>query len=102
MIIQGSNTPITLTMDGDLSTIPTIVATLWNDAQMLKRWNLADMTVDGSTITLPLTEAETSAMKPGKVIAEVKGLDSTDSTIFWDEAVISVVGRYDKGIKLTE
>lgn len=29
MIIQGSNNPITLTFDSDLSEIPTIVATLW-------------------------------------------------------------------------
>lgn len=29
MIIQGSNNPITLTFDSDLSDIPTIVATLW-------------------------------------------------------------------------
>lgn len=102
MIIQGSNTPITLTMDSDVSTIPTLVATLWADEKLLKRWDTADMTIEGATISLPLTEAETAKMKAGKAVVNVKGLDTNSTTIFWDEAVINIVSRKDRNITLTE
>lgn len=100
MIIQGSNVPITLTLDTDVSTIPTLVATLWSDSKMIKKWEKSEMTIDSNRISLPLTQPETSAMSATKHIIDIKGLDSDGTTLFWDEAVIAVVGRRDKNITL--
>jgi len=100
MIIQGSNVPITLTLDADVSEIPALVATLWNDSKMVKKWVKTDMTIDGNSINLPLTQAETAQMSASKHIISIKGLDSDGTTLFWDEAVIAVVGRRDKNITL--
>lgn len=102
MIIQGSNNPITLTFDGDLADIPTLVATLWlGKGNMLKRWDKADMDIDGSTAILPLTEEETAAINGGYIALDVKGLDEYGSTIFWDEATLRVLCRRDSSIALT-
>lgn len=101
MIIQGSNNPLTVTFDSDISEIPTLVATLWSNTK-LKEWTLTDMTVDGDTATMPLTEAETAAFPQGILALEVKGLDEDGNTVFWDEVPVRVVGRRDKTILLTE
>ena len=102
MIIQGSNNPITLTFDSDLADIPTLVATLWAGAgTMLKRWDKTDMTIDGETAYLPLTEEETAAMHGGSIMLDVKGVDSDGNILFWDEAGIRVLPRRDHSITLT-
>lgn len=102
MIIQGSNNPITLTFDSDLSEIPTIVATLWlGKGGMVKRWDKTDMDIDGETAVLPLTEEETAALTGGNIALDVKGVDSDGNIIFWDEAYMRVLPRRDSGISLT-
>ena len=91
MIIQGSNNPITLTFSEGVADIPTLVATLWEGSgQMIKRWNKADMGIDGEVVTLPLTEEETAALNGGSIALDVKGVDSDGSIVFWDEAGIRV------------
>jgi hypothetical protein len=102
MIIQGSNNPITLTFDSDLTDIPTLVATLWlGRGIMLKRWDKSDMSIDGEVVTLPLTEEETAQMGGGTIVLDVKGLDEDGYTIFWEEASLRVLPRRDHGITLT-
>lgn len=102
MIIQGSNNPITLTFSEDIADIPTLVATLWaGSGQMIKRWNKADMGIDGETATLPLTEEETAQLGGGSIALDVKGVDSGGSIVFWDEADVRVLSRRDSGIPLT-
>ena len=102
MIIQGSNLPITVTFDQDITDIPLIVATLWaGQGSMIKRWDMADMEIEGDTATLPISEEETSALPCGFIALDVKGLDEDRNTIFWDEASIRVLSRRDKGIALT-
>lgn len=102
MIIQGSNNPITITFDSDLTDIPILVATLWlGRGIMVKRWDKSDMGIDGEIVTLPLTEEETAQMGGGTIILDVKGLDEDGNTIFWEEAGLRVVPRRDHGITLT-
>ena len=103
MIVQGSNIPITITFDETVSDIPVIVATLWaGQGNMIKRWDNADMEIEGDTAALPLTEEETAALPCGFIALDVKGLDEDGNTIFWEEANIRVLSRRDKGITLTE
>lgn len=102
MIIQGSNNPITLTFSEDIADIPTLVATLWaGSGQMIKRWDKADMGIDGEVVTLPLTEEETAALNGGNIALDVKGVDADGSIVFWDEAGIRVLPRRDHSITLT-
>lgn len=102
MIIQGSNNPITLTFDADITDIPTIVATLWaGRGTMLKRWDKADMAIDGKEAALPLTEEETVAMPCGFLALDVKAVDDDGNIVFWDEASVQVLPRRDSGIHLT-
>jgi hypothetical protein len=73
MIIQGSNNPITLTFSEDIADIPTLVATLWaGSGQMIKRWDKADMGLDGEVVTLPLTEEETAQLGGGTLTVATK------------------------------
>lgn len=102
MLIQGTNVPIQVTFDNDVSTFKKIVATLWMNNKLVKQWDTDDMTVAGTTITLPLDEDETRNFKQGKARLEIKGRNSTDQTVFWEEATIEVVGRSDKDIDLIE
>ena len=102
MIIQGSNNPITLAFSEDIADIPTLVATLWaGSGQMIKRWDKADMGIDGEVVTLPLTEEETAQLGGGSIALDVKGVDSDGSIVFWDEAGIRVLPRRDHSITLT-
>ena len=102
MIIQGSNSPLTLTFDTDVSGIPTLVATLWAGVgTMIKRWDKADMEIDEDIVYLPLTEEETSAMAPGIVALDVKGLNDDGEIIMYDEADVQIISRRDSGIPMT-
>lgn len=103
MIVQGTNVPLAVTFDSDVSEIPTLVATLWlKDGSMVKQWNKADMQIEGETAYLPLTEEETAAIAPGFIALEIKGLDDAGQTIFWEESMVKVVERRDRSIVLTE
>lgn len=103
MIVQGTNVPLEVTFDSDVSEIPTLVATLWlKDGSMVKQWNKADMQIDGDTVYLPLAEDETAAIAPGFVALEIKGLDDASQTIFWEESMVKVEGRRDRSITLIE
>lgn len=102
MIIQGSNSPITLTFDSDISEIPTIVATLWRGkGNLFKQWNKSDMEIDETTAELPLTEEETAGLDGGTVVLDVKGVDDTGAIIFYEEAYVQVLARRDSTIPLT-
>lgn len=102
MLIQGTNTPITLTFDIDVtSTMQSLVATLWTrSGELLKRWEMSDMTINGTTVTLPLNEDETKWFPDGVLKMEIKGLNQGGQTIFWEEEEVLVKLRKDRGIDL--
>lgn len=105
MIVQGTNVPLAVTFDADVSEIPVLVATLWlKDGTKIKEWSKADesMEIDGDTVYLPLGEDETANIAPGFVALEIKGLDDAGQTIFWEDTMVKVEGRRDRVIALTE
>lgn len=103
MIVQGTNVPLSVEFDADVSEIPVLVATLWlKDGSKLKQWDKADMQVEGNTVYLPLDEEETANIAPGFIALEIKGLDDANQTIFWEESMIKVEGRRDRVITLTD
>lgn len=102
MIVQGTNVPLAVTFDEDVSSIPTLVATLWlKDGTLIKQWEKSDMEIDGETVYLPLDESETASIAPGFVSLAIKGLNDDDQTIFWDEVMVKVTARRDRTITLT-
>ncbi len=100
MLIQGTNIPIQITFDSDVSDFKNIVATMWIQGKQVKKWEIDDMTVSGTVITLPLDEDETRNFKKGKASLEIKGLNSLDQTVFWEEATIEIADRKDREIDL--
>lgn len=103
MIIQGTNAPIIVTFDADISDLPVLVISLWcREKTELKRWEKADMVIDGDTAALPLTEEETAAFPEGTITLEAKGLDENGQTVFWEQMPVLVEGRRDRAITLTE
>ena len=107
MIIQGSNNPLVIKFDADISTIPRLVVTLWSDmpgyaGQPVKLWELEDMTINSDTAVCPITEAETKALPTSALVLEAKGLDGDGNTVFWDQYKIDLLRRRDKIITLTQ
>lgn len=102
MILQGSNLPILIIFDDDLDDVADMVVSLWRrKGQELKRWETNDLAIEGNTVTLPITEAETAALPEGYNTLEVKGLDENGYTIFWEDVQVLVGDRKDKGIMIT-
>lgn len=102
MIIQGTNIPLTITFDADLADIADIVVTMWRRKGVeLKRWTKADMSIEGDTAILPITEEESASWPEGYNTLSVKGLDENGQTVFWEEAPILVEGRNDKSVRIT-
>ena len=105
MIPQGSNSPIMIKLDTDISEIPRLIVTLWkagsSGSNYIKKWEKTDMTINGDTAACPLTEAETKALPVGTHPLEIKGLDATGNAIFWSDCFVSVLGRRDKVITMT-
>ena len=107
MIIQGSNNPLVIQFDADISTIPRLVVTLWSDmpgrtvAPLLK-WETEDMLINGDTAVCPITEEQTRELPPVTLVLEAKGLDDEGNTVFWDAYNVDIKRRRDKIIHLTQ
>jgi len=107
MIIQGSNNPLVIQFDADVSGIPTLVVSLWCDMagyfnKPLKTWERSDMTINGDTAACDITEQETRNFPSAKIILEAKGLDGDGNTVFWDAYPVDIKTRHDKIITLTQ
>ncbi len=101
MIIQGTNIPLVVTFDADVSEIPALLITLWHRGTELKRWIKTDVDINVDKVTLPLTEEETAAFPEGYATLMAKGLDEYGLTVFWEEMPVLVEARKDKGISIT-
>ena len=107
MIIQGSNNPLVIQFDTNISDIPTLVVSLWSnlkglDHSPLITWNKSDMDISGSTAVCPVSESQTSGFPGTDLILEAKGLDGDGNTIFWDEYKVDLKRRRDRIIHLTQ
>lgn len=106
-IIQGSNDPLIITFDSDVSELPKIVVSLWIakpgiSKKPLKIWKREDVTVDGAVVYCPLTERETAGLPDTSVKVLAKALNSTGRIKHWKEYVLDIMVREDKSIFLTE
>ena len=103
MIVQGTNNPLVIQFDQDVSEMASLIITMWSlSGTMVKKWETEDMTIEDDTAICPLTEAESKAF-PGTVVTiEAKGLDSEGAAVFWDRMDVKMVRRNDKNIPLEE
>lgn len=92
-IIQGGNSPITLEFDAPVDAVK-FEASLYGFKEF-KHWSISEVTIDGATVTLPLTEAETLNFSSGKCALSVKLLDSDDAIIFYAEEPAKVIYKAD-------
>ena len=107
MIIQGANTPLVITFDEDVTTLPKLLITLWCDMKEyagtpIKTWEKSDVIINGRQVALPLTEDETSSLPTAPMVIEAKGMNSSGATLFWDQCSVSVKRRRDKDMRMGE
>ena len=102
MIIQGSNEPIVITFDSDVSEIREWSVSLYGEDKrgaptvLLKHWDTADLVMDGMQAYAPLTEDETLEFHPCVASLEIKWLDSDNNIWHPYVARIRISGRNDK------
>ena len=101
MIIQGTNVPLTVIFDEDVSSVPVLYITLWRGDEELKRWDRSTISVQEDTAVLPLTQEETASFPAGEATLEVKGLTPFGQTVFWEECSVDIYPRRDREIQIT-
>lgn len=103
MLIQGTNSPLVIQFDQDVSTMAKLVITLWSlTGEKIREWDMAELTIDGDTAICPLTETETKEYPNTIVTIEAKGIDSDGDMVFWDQMDVKMVKRRDKVISLID
>ena len=103
MLIQGTNSPLVIQFDQDVSTMAKLVITLWSlTGELVREWDLDEITVQEDTAICPLTEDETKAFPNTIVTIEAKGLDEMGEMVFWDQMDVKMVKRRDKVISLVD
>ena len=100
-IIQGSNSPIVLEFEDNMSTASKIECSLNNGDTELKHWSIDDVVVEENLISLPLYESETMNFESGTAYLDAKILDVDGVIIFYNSFKLKVVNKFDR-TKLTE
>lgn len=103
-ILQGSNTPLVITFDQDVSGLSKLSISLWHleDGELLKAWTRDYVDVDGAQVSCPLTEEESAAFPQGHIVLEAKGAGADGEVLFWEQYVLKSKQRFDKGIYLNQ
>ena len=109
-IIQGSNAPIILEFDIDVSSITDFSAILIpkyglkldkSNVPILKKWNLEDIEIDQQALILPLTQEETLEFPAKPCYLDCKFI--LDSNIeFIDSCLIEIYKSADSTIMKVE
>lgn len=110
MIIQSSNKPIKVKFPKgmDLTTIPKLRISLWQDDEQLKLWEKEEMEIteipeeNKYMVTLSLTQEETSEYIDGRCVLEIKGLYENGETFFAQQTSLIITDRYDKEVMNNE
>lgn len=98
VIIQGSNTPITITFSDNTENFTDLHIMLTTETYVLKHWTFDDIVrEDIYTISCPLTQEETVAFEEGGAILEVKWMED-DIVQFAKQVQVKIVHRYDHHI----
>ena len=107
MIIQGSNNPLTIKFDADVSNMEKLIVTLWSTNaarrdKLIKRWDKnINMTVQKDTAICPIEENETAILPDEQLVVEAKGLQN-GQTVFWSQYSVDVLRRRDRIIYMTQ
>lgn len=102
-IIQGTNAPIELVFDQDLSQVTALAVSAWSLAgRLVKEWSLDEVVIEGQTVYCPLTEAESAKLPSAGMVMEAKGLNEAGETVFWSRIKVKVSRRFDRVIYLME
>lgn len=102
MILQGSNKPIVIELDMDVSEAKDISICLRGSCgnknhAMIQRWGLDDVQIIGNTITIPVTQRETLRYPEGEASILVK-CTIDGKTEFFDEFPINIMRWCDNTI----
>lgn len=100
MIYQGGNSPLILTFDEDMQSIPDISVGLYHGSTELKHWDKSTVLIDGPIISCPMTQDETAKFSSGQAVLEVKVLGSGGEIILYEVVAEEVVKRNDRVIKM--
>lgn len=97
-IIQGSNDPLILEVDGELGAVKVLSAGLYSYGVSKKIWTYEDVTISNNIIVLPLSEADTLNLSRGPITLDIKGLTEAGEVIFMDLVDYRVIERNNKTI----
>ena len=95
-IYQGSNDPLILTIDDDLTKYEQISAVLVKNHQALKEWDMSNITIDGQDLILPLEESDTISMPFGIAKLDAKAYRVDGSIAFFVLIDYLVIPRENK------
>ncbi len=106
-ILQGSNAPLIVKCDKDVSDLSKIVLSLWvqtgnKGGKLLKKWEKDDVQINENIIMCPLKEEETASFPDGSITLSVKGLDTNNQVRMWDEITVKSKARLDSIFHITE
>ena len=102
-LVQGTNCPLEIEFDRDLTDMPALIISAWSpDETLVKRWDKTDVTIEENVVLCPLTEQESQAFPLARLTIEAKGLDEYGATVFWSAMRVQVVKRRDKVISLVD
>lgn len=100
-IVQGSNAPIEIEFDEDVSGLTSLIVSLWNPKNIIEpaiSWDMEDMTISGANASCPITQAQTAALPVGHMILEAKGVNGEGTIVIWDRVVINIAPRFDRNL----
>lgn len=98
MIIQGSNTPLTLRFKEDVSNCQFIEVHLSHLGEELKHWSIEDLVINENIAEAPLFQEETLSFPCGICEIEVKWMDQNGKLRFGRTIRDSVTHRSDRTV----
>ena len=98
MIVQGSNSPLTLRFKEDVSNCQYIEVHLSHLGEELKHWSMEDLVISENIAEAPLLQEETLSFPCGICEIEVKWMDENGTLKFGRKVRDSVILRNDRTI----
>lgn len=98
MIIQGSNAPIIIDFNEDLSIVKDMSIVLYNRQKELKHWEFSDLIMNDKQIICELTQEETLNFIPGSASLEIKWMEEDQLIQFCTVVSVTIVERRDSYI----
>lgn len=98
-IIQGSNLPVIVEFDSNVSNLVDIHVAIFNtSSETVKHWNKEDIVIDDNLAVCPLTQEETLSFVPGQCTLEVKWME-IDGYVYLSSIIpLTILPRNDKHI----